>query len=189
MNLPCFIDLEASGLHITESYPIQVAWSLADARIECWLIKPAADWRHWDAEVELLHGLCREELVEFGALPDSIAARMNAQLAGQTVFCDGGTWDRFWIRRLFESAGLALRFEVGDVATLWHSLAPGLFPNIELTGYNSERFFAIECKQEELRSIARSRAGGQRHRADNDVRYLMELHTLVASLSGANHRT
>ncbi|HKJ88828.1 MAG TPA: hypothetical protein VKA48_10010, partial [Gammaproteobacteria bacterium] len=39
-GLPCFLDFEASGLRMPDSYPIEVAWSLPHATVEAYLITP-----------------------------------------------------------------------------------------------------------------------------------------------------
>lgn len=55
---PCFIDFEASSLE-HNSYPIEVAWSDADGRIESWLIDTSGvpSWTDWDDRVQQgMHG-------------------------------------------------------------------------------------------------------------------------------------
>lgn len=156
MSLPCFIDFEASSLS-GKSYPIEVAWSDLEGNIESWLIDPRHypdDWTDWDPSSERLHGLSRAYLAEHGKPPLTVAQRMNAQLRDQRLYSDAPEYDGFWLRRLYEAAGLKAAFELADATKLLHSVYP------EYVRFSEN---------------AREKAGGV-HRATFDVNYLVELY-------------
>ncbi len=159
--LPLFLDFEASSLG-HKSYPIEVAWSYPDGRIEAWLIDPSGvpGWSDWDAEVErTVHGISRAALSIIGRSPRWVARRLNARLAGQTVYCDGGELDEFWRYRLFQAAGLRPSFQLREVGDLFERYRPA--PALEVLARNA-------------RAVA-----GQRHRAALDVGCLQLLWALI----------
>lgn len=167
--MPRFLDFEASGLG-ADGYPIQVAWSAADGTVtECWLIEPAQDWAHeagWDPVAERVHGIPFATVCEQGRPAVWIAARMNSHLDGQTVYVDGGACDQIWCRQLFAAAGIAPRFTLGDY---WERVLQVMLPcQTRRPGWQ----YAL---QDAAWKRVRSATGGRRHRADTDVRYLVEL--------------
>ena len=52
-RVPACLDMEASGFG-RHSYPIEVGFVLGDGQSWCTLIRPAADWTHWDPAAERL---------------------------------------------------------------------------------------------------------------------------------------
>ncbi|HEY9199877.1 MAG TPA: hypothetical protein VIR60_10960 [Gammaproteobacteria bacterium] len=174
-ELPRFLDFEASGLSAV-GYPIQVAWSAADGSVtECWLIAPKAAYGWaledgWQPAAERVHGIPFAILRDQGKPADWIAARMNDQLAGQTVYVDGGACDQVWCRQLFAAAGMSQRFEIGDY---WELLLDILPPSrTRQPGWQ----YAL---QDAAWKRVQSSGGGRRHHADTDVRYLVELYHLA----------
>ena len=156
MSLPRFIDFEASSLS-GKSYPIEVAWSDLEGNIESWLINPQNypdGWTDWDPSSERLHGLSRVYLAEHGKPPLMVAQRMNQQLREQRLYSDAPEYDGFWLRRLFEAAGLEPEFRLADATKLLYSLHP--------------EYIRFSEKAREL-------AGGI-HRAACDVSYLIALY-------------
>lgn len=114
------LDIEASGLSI-ESYPIEVAWQHRYMASACdtFLIKPNDDWTHWDKHAELcIHQIPRQALFDEGIPVKDAAERLNAQLAGQLVYTDAVDYDRPWIKRLFNAAGIAMDFKLLCVYSL-----------------------------------------------------------------------
>lgn len=174
-DIPLFMDFEASGLS-SESYPIQVAWSATDGSVtECWFIEPEPTYgwaleEAWDASAERVHGIPFTTLLEQGKPAAMIAARMNEQLDGQTVYVDGGAFDRVWCEQLFAAAGLEQQFVIGDY---WDLILEILPPSqTRQSGWQ----YALQdaaWKRVQLNS------GGRRHHADTDVRYLVELYRIV----------
>lgn len=172
-ELPRFLDFEASGLG-PDGYPIQVAWSDADGSVsECWLIEPASGWaveEGWEAAAERVHGIPLATVREQGRPGAWIAARMNEQLADQTVYVDGGACDQVWCRQLFAAANLEQRFTIGDY---WELLLEILPPSrTRQPGWQ----YAL---QDAAWKRVRMSGGGRRHHADTDVRYLVELYRLA----------
>ena len=161
--LPCFLDFEASGLD-TNSYPIEVAWSLPTEEVKCYLIKPTRDWVKgavWNKAAEALHGISYASLEREGQDPTWLCQQMNSQLNKQTVFCDGLSYDLVWLKRLFGVSGDSPTFKLKSMQDYCFDLGLGA------------RQYEI------LSSKARKRAGGKRHRADTDVRYLIELYKMA----------
>lgn len=161
--LPCFLDFEASGLGM-KSYPIELAWSLPSEEVVCYLIKPTRDWVKgavWEEEAERQHGIPFASLEREGRDPIWLCQQMNSQLNKQTVFCDGLPFDSFWLKRLFQASGNTPTFSLVSMQDYCFDLGLGA------------RQYEI------LSSKARKRVGGKRHRADTDVRYLIELYKLA----------
>ncbi len=178
-ELPRFLDFEASGLG-PEGYPIQVAWSAADGAVtECWFIEPAAThgWaleEGWDTGAERVHGIPFATLIEQGKSVAWIATRMNEQLAGQTVYVDGGACDQVWCRRLFAAAGIESRFVLGDYWELLLEVLPA--SQTRRPGWQ----YAF---QDAAWKRVQQNSGGRRHHADTDVRYLDELYRIAQGRS------
>jgi hypothetical protein len=121
--LPCVIDIEASGFG-RHSYPIEVGYVLSDGRAVCMLVRPGTAWTHWDAAAEKVHGITRQTLQTHGRSAPEVAARLNAELAGQTVYCDGWAHDYPWLAALFEEAGTQPAFKLESVHALLLQLPP-----------------------------------------------------------------
>lgn len=115
--LPCVLDIEASGFG-AGSYPIEVGWVLADGRTRCTLVRPAPHWTHWDAQAAQVHHIERPTLLRLGRAAAEVAAMLNADLAGQTVYCDGWARDYAWLGALFEEARALPSFRLESVARL-----------------------------------------------------------------------
>jgi hypothetical protein len=149
--LPCVLDIEASGFG-RRSYPIEVGYVLPDGRARCMLVRPGPAWTHWDAAAEQVHGITRATLQSHGRAPAEVAAVLNQDLGGQTVYCDGWAHDYTWLAALFEEAGLAAAFRLESV----HALL------------REEPLSRLD----EARRGALATMGLTRHRASNDARAL-----------------
>lgn len=172
MLTPVFLDFEASSL-ASGSYPIEVAWSDADACIESHLISPAGitTWTDWSSSAQQLHGLTREQLLTSGKSPMWVARRMNEQLSGQMAYTDNPDYDGFWLEQLFKKTnGLKPAFSLGHVDDLLMSL---ICPELSNAAYAKHLI-------ETMKSMARQMVSGQ-HRAASDVQYLIQLYTLANS--------
>lgn len=148
-----FIDVEASGLG-AGSYPIEVGVALANETVHCSLVRPEADWTHWDEQAEALHGISRESLLLNGRSALKVAMMLNEWLGESTVYTDAWGNDSCWLSMLFDTAGIAQRFHLDSIAAL-------------LT--QSEQRIWHETKQ-----IVIDRLRIQRHRASNDARVLQQ---------------
>lgn len=148
---PCVIDIEASGFG-RNSYPIEVGYVLPDGRSRCMLVRPAADWTHWDEAAALVHCISRATLAAHGKTPREVAATLNVELAGLTVYCDGWGHDYPWLAVLFEEAGLSPTFKLESVNCLLGDTQLSML--------------------DEQRHAARAEMGLTRHRASNDARAL-----------------
>jgi len=148
---PCVLDIEASGFG-RHSYPIEVGYVLPDGRSCCMLIRPPPHWTHWDPGAEKVHGIPRPTLLAHGRAADEVARKLNADLAGSTVYCDGWAHDYAWLAALFDEAGVRPGFRLESVNTLFDDAALA-----RLAG---------------LQAGARAELGLSRHRASSDARAL-----------------
>ena len=145
------LDIEASDIH-PESYPIEVGILMPNGDSYCSLIKPPADWLHWSAEAEAIHGISREELIENGRPVDEVAYTLNGFLKNKTIYSDCWVLDHPWMIRLFQAASLEPAFIVSDIM-----------------------YRLSEDEYDELGVIKRSiesQLNIERHRATNDARIL-----------------
>jgi len=111
------MDIEASGFG-RNSYPIEIAFVMPDGEQHDYLIKPTADWTHWDAEAESLHGISQVALQRDGFQPWDIASEMNDLLAGKTIYSDAWGNDMPWVAKIFESARLPQLFQINSITSL-----------------------------------------------------------------------
>lgn len=146
-----FIDIEASGFS-SASYPIEVGLIMTGGETFCTLIRPEADWTHWDHEAEKIHHITRKTLLEFGRAASQVTAELNARLGGMTVYTDAWYHDYNWLNRLYDAAGCSPNFRLEDLRSLlteadqaiWHETKNQVLLDLDL----------------------------QRHRASNDARVL-----------------
>jgi hypothetical protein len=143
--------MEASGFG-RDSYPIEIGYVLPDGTAFCTLIRPDAAWTHWDPAAQRLHLLERSTVVQHGHDPAEVAARLNADLGGMTLYCDGWAHDYAWLHLLFDAAGVVPRFRLDNVRRL-------------LTDAEAERWHAV--KDQVAREVT-----FERHRASGDARLL-----------------
>jgi len=122
---PCFLDCEASSLH-SGSYPTEVGWSLPDGTIKSMLINPyhVDEWTDWSFHAQQMTGISREMLREEGHHPKEVALALNADLKGRRVFSDAPEADDFWIKALFDAAGLQPEFVVCHIWIVFKEMLP-----------------------------------------------------------------
>ena len=153
MIQPTIIDIEASGFG-KGSYPIEIGFHRPDGMAYCTLIQPEAEWTHWDASAEQVHGIRRELLFEKGRPVRAVCLDLNEKLRGQTIYCDAWAYDYVWLSKLFDAADLMPIFQLRDIR--------------ELLG---------ECEQtlwHATRAAVELRLQLRRHRASSDARMLFE---------------
>lgn len=151
-SLPSFIDFEASGIG-PESYPLEVAWSRPDGSVHDCLIRPVAEWVHWDPNAHDVHGIDRQTAVREGLPVERVAMRLNVELGPcQVAYSDASAMDHFWCEVLFDAAGVLPEFRVASVLEA--------LPGISVTEF------------ERCREAAYKRLDGRRHRARTDVQAL-----------------
>jgi DNA polymerase III epsilon subunit-like protein len=119
------LDFEASSLD-ESGYPIEVAFVLGTAKGIAaefsTLIKPRPGWdgkKAWSEASQHIHGLSRNDL-DTGMDADKVCDLLDLVLGGLSVAVDGGTFDTFWLERLYE--GRACKFELDhleDVDARW----------------------------------------------------------------------
>lgn len=116
-EMPIIIDLEASGFG-RGSYPIEIGVALPNGELHAWLLKPLADWVHWDDSAERVHGISRQRLEREGMAPRTVARTLNSLLEGKTVYTDGWGVDTTWMSLLFHETDLLQRFRLESVFSL-----------------------------------------------------------------------
>jgi hypothetical protein len=160
LRAPVIIDVEASGFG-RGSYPIEVGVAMEDGSTRCFLIRPAPDWTHWDADAETMHGISRELLFNRGRPVREVAEQLNELLLYKLVYSDAWGHDQSWLALLFDTAGLPRRFRVDSLRRL---LAE---PHLDY--WHAEKAAALHS----LKQV--------RHRASSDA--LMLQRTLLGTLS------
>lgn len=166
---PIFIDIEASGLH-PDSYPIEIAWVMADGQTESYLIDPSpiTRWTHWDPNAERLHGISRTKLFSYGDHPLAVAIRMSEVLRAQTLYSDAPSYDAFWLKVLWDAAEVLNGSELMGPA--------GVRNFFELSGdaagdrKHADGLSVLGRIYDETRASAVAV-----HRAENDARLLYEV--------------
>lgn len=113
MNIPNVIDFEASGFG-KGSYPIEVGFVTSTNLTWCSLIKPEADWQHWNQEAEVLHQITRDILFKHGRAASYVAEQLNSHLENTIVYTDAWLHDYTWMARLFDAAGIWPSFKLED---------------------------------------------------------------------------
>jgi len=195
-TVPCFLDIEASGLD-DYSYPIEIAWSGPDGRVESHLLRvdDIPEWIYWSDAAQVQHGISPKMLWQHGESPRAVAERMNMALAGATVYVDGLAWDQVWLNTLFDAVGLTPSFRLAGITeglTRWmthaqlQALVAGPSPNYEdLELAAAQRRFLRQGAAEERGELDPVR-GFAIHDARWDVIQLQEFyHLAVAYESGS----
>lgn len=154
---PAILDIEASGFGLG-SYPIEVGFVQPDGQCWCSLVRPQADWQHWDPNAASVHHITREQLQSSGRSPGEIVGVLNERLHNMTVYSDAWAHDYTWLNRLYEVAGRSPTFKLDNLRAL-------------LTDAQAARWHDVK------RRVAQS-MGLERHRASADARVLQQ--TLVA---------
>jgi hypothetical protein len=126
---PFIIDVEASGFG-PDSYPIEIGVAMESGRRYSTLIRPAADWTHWDDNAEKTHGIARDTLDRHGRPVKEVASELNDLLEKRFVYSDGWVVDKPWVTQLFAAARLPQFFSVSAIETIlseeqmaiWHEV-------------------------------------------------------------------
>ncbi len=117
MTIPTILDVEASGSG-PGSYPIEVGVATGDGKTHCFLIKPAAQWLHWDDTEEANHQLSRDILLAAGKEPQDVALSLNTILKGQVVYCEKWGMAMTWMSLLYYSARVPQLFTIEALQSL-----------------------------------------------------------------------
>jgi len=148
---PTVLDIEASGFG-RNSYPIEVGFVLPNGRTFCSLIRPQPHWTHWDEQAAHTHHIPRHLLTERGLPVEEVAARLNADLRGLTVYSDGWANDYSWLGALYDEAEMSPSFRLENLRML-------------LTEAEADQWHMVKAEVSAER-------GAQRHRASSDARLL-----------------
>lgn len=166
MTVPVMIDFEASGFG-KDSYPIEVGFSRRHGEGWCTLIRPEADWLHWDIHAARIHHIPREILVERGKPARLVTEQLNSLLSGMTVYTDGWTQDYVWMARLYDAADNVPHFRLADLREI-------------ITSGQESIWYETKAQVQEDLNISR-------HRASNDARILqltwLRTHDAVSHLN------
>ena len=99
------IDIESNGLaHLT--YPIEVGYAIGTGMepsiIGSMLVRPRSSWDAAAAgNAKNINGIDPEDL-EDAMDADEVCDILDRLLSGQSVICDGGEYDSYWVSRLYE---------------------------------------------------------------------------------------
>ena len=126
---PSIMDIEASGFGLG-SYPIEIGIVMPEGRAWCSLVRPEADWQHWDPNAAAMHGITREQLQLYGRSPTEIADTLNEWLHGEVIYSDAWAHDFTWLSKLYDAAERTPHFRLenlrlllsDDEAASWHEL-------------------------------------------------------------------
>jgi hypothetical protein len=138
------LDLEASGFG-RHSYPIEIGYVLADGSSFCTLIRPEPQWTHWDEQAEQVHHISRAIAEQHGQDVTTVAKKLNASLAGLTLYSDGWANDYSWLGKLFDAANLSPHFKLDNLRAL-------------LSDQEAERWHAVKQAVAQEGNISRHRA-------------------------------
>ena len=180
MKQPLFIDFEASSLN-SNSYPIEVAWSLEDGSIESHLINPYAikEWRDWDPVAQSIHGLSKQRLWQEGKDPKWLAQRMNEVLADKVLLTNAYEFDLDWCETLFKAADEYMYFNLGDA---WSVMGKQLLSDSSVENRLLDQTVSSQKLYDELTEISKQawrNVEGEQHRASVDVQQLIEMWTII----------
>ena len=153
LDVPAVLDVEASGFG-AHSYPIEIGCVMPNGETFCSLIRPTAEWTHWDPAAERIHHISPQTLRSHGRKVGDVAALLNARLDGTTVYSDAWLHDYTWLAALFEAAGQLQRFRLQDLRSL-------------LSEAEAERW-------DDTRVIVAAEMRLQRHRASADAKVLQQ---------------
>ena len=122
------LDFEASALPQAGSFPVEVGICWADtAEVRTWLIRPTSDWLAsglWSAASAAVHGIGQQEAFDLGLPVRQVAMELAAAVAGCEVLSDCPAADGFWLKAIYDAAGLGRPpFRLHDVFGLFSALA------------------------------------------------------------------
>ena len=166
---PVILDIEASGFG-AHSYPIEVGVVLDDGRKYCSLVRPRADWTHWDPDAEQVHGISRHTLATHGRPAVEVAGALNDFLRGRTAYSDGWVVDRPWLDRLYEAAAMRCEFTLSPLEMILDEQQMALWSETR------QQLIATQC--------------APRHRASHDAQLIQQTFQrtqLLASIAHASH--
>ena len=114
----------------------------SDGKRWCSLIKPLAQWQHWDTNAEAVHGISRRHLHQAGMDPAQVCLELNSFLGSDTVYSDGWVVDYPWLVKLYAAVGMKMSFKVSALEYLlseqqmhqWHDTKTHL-----LLAFNEQR--------------------------------------------------
>lgn len=122
--LVTFIDVEASGLDMQQSYPIEIAWVDSLGNADSFLIRPSPEWTYWEPKAETIHGISREALIRSGLSVEQAAERLSDALGLEMVYSDAPDFDAQWVDTLFGAARMERDFKVLDLRVLYTEIGP-----------------------------------------------------------------
>lgn len=136
---PTIIDVEASGFG-PKSYPIEIGVVRHDGERYCRLIRPFDDWDFWQVSAQEVHGISRQDLMDYGTSGVEMCHELNEFLSGQTAYSDGWVVDSPWVIKLFERAGVKMSFHLSSLEmilnenqmNLWHTTKDKVINKLQL---------------------------------------------------------
>lgn len=105
-------DIEATSLHGTKSYPIEIAWQSSEGDLKSFLINlsSVADVLDWSEDSENIHGISLDQSINEGFDPHDVVRAFMDDYDGSPPYSDGPEYDFYWITQLFKMAGTKVPF-------------------------------------------------------------------------------
>jgi hypothetical protein len=158
---PTILDIEASGFGV-QSYPIEVGIVRSDGERFCKLIKPFDDWQFWQHSAEKVHGISRQDLLQYGVNGTQICLELNAFLGDGIAYSDGWVVDSPWLSILFERAKVPMQFTLSSLEMIlkesqmdqWHTVKDEVIDSLNLVRHRASNDALIIQKTFELTRTA-----------------------------------
>lgn len=157
LRLPTIIDIEASGFGVN-SYPIEVGVVRSDGARYCKLIKPFDDWQFWQASAQTVHGITRQDLLEYGIHGTQLCVELNEFLRGDIAYSDGWVVDSPWLSVLYQRARVPMTFKLSSLEMIlkesqmacWHQVKDTVIDSLKLVRHRASNDALIIQKTYEL---------------------------------------
>lgn len=106
------LDIEATSLHPTRSYPIEIAWSLPGGKVRSFLVnlRTVLDRMDWCEFSHEKHGIELDHAMAEGEEPAFIVNQFLEDLGDGLPYSDAPEMDHRWLVQLFKMANQTLPF-------------------------------------------------------------------------------
>jgi hypothetical protein len=106
------LDIEATSLHPTRSYPLEIAWSLPGGKVRSFLVnlRTVLDRMDWCEFSHEKHGIELDHAMAEGEDPALIVNQFLEDLGDSLPYSDAPEMDHRWLAQLFKMANQPLPF-------------------------------------------------------------------------------
>ena len=172
-NRPFLFAAITTSSTLSDSFPIELAWTTERGRTDGYFIRPEPEWTKWSTEGEALHGISREKLDAAGVFSSRAIAHFLEAAHNTTVVVSLPLAFSEMLDMLFNTAKRKLQ-EVGPVQIAYEKAVAPLtsmisnHPDSTSTLHPEDVAARVIAKYEDLEA-KRDRL---RHRASEDARAL-----------------